>query len=275
MPRLLRKSVVGLGEAEASTIQTGIDVIGDLAIVKFPKLSDTAKRRVGETILKEMKNVSGVFEQEGGIEGEYRLRRLRHVAGERRTVTLHRENQCSFKVDIARVYYSPRLSTERLRVATMVSQGESVLNMFAGVGPFSITIARRRRARVTSCEANRYAYELHLENNQLNKVADRIRTMNVDAATLPSDLSEKFDRILMPHPSRADRYLRTALDLIADKGVIHYYRHVPGMNFEEAKASLLNELAGIAGLSSVNIRRVREVGPRWLELVADIQTARS
>ncbi len=274
MPRLLRKSVVGLGETEASTIQTGIDVIGDLAIVKFPKLSDTAKRRVGETILKEMKNVRGVFEQEGGIEGEYRLRRVRPIAGERRTVTIHKENKCSFKVDIARVYYSPRLSTERLRVATMVSESESVLNMFAGVGPFSIPIARRRKARVTSCEANRYAYELHLENNQLNKVADMIRTMNVDAANLPTELSEKFDRILMPHPSRADKYLRTALDLLADKGVIHYYRHVPGMNFEEAKASLLNELAGIGGLSSVDVRRVREVGPRWLELVADIRTAR-
>lgn len=274
MPRLLRKSVEGLSEAEASTVQTGIDVIGDLAIVKFAKVSDTVKRRVGETILREMRSVRGVFEQEGGIEGEYRLRRLRLVAGESRTVTIHRENQCSFKVDIARVYYSPRLSTERLRVATMVSQDESVLNMFAGVGPFSITIARRRKARVTSCEANRYAYELHLENNKLNKVAERIRTMNVDAATLPSELSDKFDRILMPHPSRADKYLRTALDLLADKGVIHYYRHVAGMNFEEAKASLLNELAGIGGRSSVDVRRVREVGPRWLELVADIRFGR-
>ncbi len=274
MPRLLRKSIEGLSEAEASTIQTGIDVIGDLAIVKFAKVSDTVKRRVGETILRGMRSVRGVFEQEGGIEGEYRLRRLRLIAGEGRTVTIHKENQCSFKVDIARVYYSPRLSTERLRVATMVSEDETVLNMFAGVGPFSITIARRRKARVISCEANRYAYELHLENNQLNKVADRIRTINVDAATLPSELSEKFDRILMPHPSRADKYLRTALDLLADKGVIHYYRHVTGMNFEEAKASLLNELAGIGSLSSVDVRRVREVGPRWLELVADIRTAK-
>ncbi|TLX92803.1 MAG: hypothetical protein E6K96_10080 [Thaumarchaeota archaeon] len=81
---------------------------------------------MGDEILRRMRNVKGVFEQEGGIQGEYRLRKLRHLAGETRTMTLHRENGCKFWVDIARVYYSPRLSTERLNVAMMVRDGEKV-----------------------------------------------------------------------------------------------------------------------------------------------------
>src|SRR5437016_6641775 len=147
MTRLLRKVVEGIGESEADGVHSGIDVIGDLAIVKFSRGPVQVRELVGEKILREMSNVKGVFEQEGGIEGEYRLRKLRHLAGERRTTTLHKENGCQFLVDIAKVYYSPRLSTERLAVAMMVRDGERVLNMFAGVGPFSITIARRSEER--------------------------------------------------------------------------------------------------------------------------------
>ena len=271
MTRLLRKVVEGIGQSEANGVHTGIDVIGDLAIVKFSHGSTQVRELVGEKILREMGNVKGVFEQEGGIEGEYRLRKLRHLAGERRTTTLHKENGCQFLVDIAKVYYSPRLSTERLAVAMMVRDGERVLNMFAGVGPFSITIARRRRASVTSCESNKEAYRLHLENNMMNKVAGRITTINADAAALPDWLEGKFDRILMPHPSRADRYLGAALLLVADGGVIHYYRHISAEDFDQAKSAILHELREVQGLRSIVVRKVREVGPRWLEVVADLQ----
>ena len=275
MARLLREAGEGLGESEAIGAQTGIDVIGDLAIVKFPRLPAAARERVGEKILQEMRNVKGVFEQEGGIEGEYRLRKLRHLAGERRTTTLHKENGCRFWVDIAKVYYSPRLSTERLTVSMMVSEGERVLNMFAGVGPFSITIARRRRCSVTSCESNKEAYRLHLENNMINKVAGMITTINTDAAELPDKVEGEFDRILMPHPSKADRYLGTALRLIADGGMIHYYRHLSAEDLEEAKSGILNELRDVKGLRDFEVRKVREVGPRWLEVVADLQVSRT
>ena len=274
MTRLLRK-VEGIGESEANGVRTGIDVIGDLAIVKFSHGPIQGRELVGEKILREMRNVKGVFEQEGGIEGEYRLRKLRHLAGERRTTTLHKENGCQFLVDIAKVYYSPRLSTERLAVAMMVRDGERVLNMFAGVGPFSITIACRRRASVTSCESNKEAYRLHLENNMMNKVAGRITTINADAAALPDWLEGKFDRILMPHPSRADRYLGAARRLVADGGVIHYYRHISAEDFDQAKSAILHELREVQGLRSIEVRKVREVGPRWLEVVADLQLSRN
>src|SRR3989442_15769475 len=259
MTRLLRKVVEGIGESEADGVHSGIDVIGDLAIVKFSRGSIQVRELVGEKILREMGNVKGVFEQEGGIEGEYRLRKLRHLAGERRTTTLHKENGCRFLVDIAKVYYSPRLSTERLTVSMMVREGERVLNMFAGVGPFSITIARKRRCSVTSCESNREAYRLHLENNLINKVAGMITTINTDAATLPGIVEGKFDRILMPHPSRADRYIGAALALVSNGGVIHYYRHLSAEDLEEARSAILNELRKVRGLRKVEVRKVREV----------------
>ena len=79
-----------------------------------------------------------------------------------------------FMVDVEKCYFSPRLSTERARIADLVEDGEVVLNMFAGVGPYSITIAKRKKAEVYSNELNEAAYRLHLENNRLNKVEERI-----------------------------------------------------------------------------------------------------
>ena len=273
MPRETRRAVGRASPAGlVGVIESGIDVVGDLAIVKFPDASTKAKKHAGVALMKAMKNVKGVFEQVGGIEGDYRLRRLSHIAGEERTMTLHKENGCIFRVDIKSCYYSPRLSTERLRVAEMVNPAENVLNMFAGVGPFSITIAKKSAAQVTSCELNEYAYRLHLENNALNRVETRMTTLRADAAELHSLVPRQFDRVLMPHPSQSDKFLKMALTMCATGGVIHYYRHVLGRNFAEGRANLIAELESMLGPPSiVEVRKVREVGPRWLELVADIQ----
>jgi len=216
--------------------------------------------------------VKCVYEQEGGIEGEFRLRSLKHLAGEKRTLTLHKENGCVFKVDVARCYFSPRLSTERLRLAGLVAPKERVLNMFAGVGPFSIPIAKISGAKVTSCEINEYACDLHDENDRLNKVQDRVKVIRGDVAKMPRNGRAKFDRVLMPHPSQADRFLPAALAMAKKRAMIHYYRHVLGVSPEEASARLVEELSGVVPpRTRITTRKVREVGPRWLEMAADLR----
>ena len=268
MPRLIR---VALEKAKVKGVTSGVDVIGDIAIVRLTGLSAIQESRVARSLLAEMKNVKVVMEQEGGIQGEYRLRKLRHVAGEKRTLTVHKENGCLFKVDVARCYFSPRLSTERLRVAREVKRREKVLNMFAGVGPFSIEIAKTSGAKVTSCEVNRFAAKLHEENNAKNKVADVVRVIQDDAKNLPDLVDGKFDRILMPYPAYSDQFLKVALKLVKKGGVIHYYRHLLGRNEIEAASALREELSSLLPPDSkYAARKVREVGPRWIEMVAEI-----
>ncbi|MGD0637203.1 MAG: class I SAM-dependent methyltransferase family protein [Nitrososphaerales archaeon] len=273
MVKLLRDSLGGLlPPGQARALETGIDIIGDIAIVKLSEEARPSGPVVGDAIMASMKNVKAVFDQEGGLEGDFRLRRLRHVAGEDRTLTLHKENLLRFMVDVEKCYFSPRLSTERARIADLVEDGEVVLNMFAGVGPYSITIAKRKRAEVYSNELNETAYRLHLENNKLNKVEARVKMLNLDAAVLPDHLKARFDRILMPHPSQSDRFLETARGLLKEGGWIHYYRHVSGADAGEARANLNLELRRILGDgASFTSRKVREIGPHYIELVADIQ----
>ena len=272
MVKLLRDSLGGvLPPGQACALETGIDIIGDIAIVKLGEEAKESGPVVGEAIMASMKNVRAVFDQEGGLEGDYRLRRLRLIAGENRTLTLHRENGLRFMVDVEKCYFSPRLSTERARIADLVEDGEVVLNMFAGVGPYSITIAKRKKAEVYSDELNETAYRLHLENNKLNKVEARMKMLNLDAMVLPDHLKVRFDRILMPHPSQSDRFLGTAMGLLKKGGWIHYYRHVSGADVQEAQRNLGAELGRILGAGATfTSRKVREIGPHYIELVADI-----
>jgi tRNA (guanine37-N1)-methyltransferase len=272
VPRLIREALAKARVSGPDRLSTGVDVVGDIAIVRLDGFSSGEKRKLARALLDEMKNVKVVMEQQGGIQGEYRLRKLRHLAGEERTLTSHRENGCTFRVDVARCYFSPRLSTERLRVAEEVKPGERVLNMFAGVGPFSILVAKRAGARVTSCELNGYAAELHEQNNRLNKVEGLVTVIRADAEDLPAIVKTKFARVIMPLPSDAKRYLPTALRLAKKGAMIHYYRHLLGENEEEAAASLREELSVLLPRgTNYRVRRVRDVGPRWVEMSAEIR----
>lgn len=275
MPRLIRAALEKAGVKGPDRVSSGVDVVGDIAIVRLAGFAAKERRKIGASLLEEMKNVRVVMEQEGGIEGEYRLRKLVHLAGEKRTLTVHRENGCAFKVDVARTYFSPRLSTERLRVAEAVGAEERVLNMFAGVGPYSVLVAKRAGARVTSCEVNALAAELHRENDRMNRVEDLVTVVNADAADLPGIVKSKFDRVLLPHPSQADRFLPVALKLAAPGGRLVYYRHVLGVDEADAARALRRELkALLPPRSRSSLRRVREVGPRWVEMVADVRLPR-
>jgi len=262
-----------LSRGELSSIESGVDVIGDIAIVKLRQGSAGKEDEMAKGILQDMKNVRCVYGQEGAIEGDFRLRKLRHLGGEERTTTMHKENGLRLRLDVETCYFSPRLSTERLRIAEEVREYEKVLNMFAGVGPFSILIAKK--TRVVSCELNDAAFNFHLENNRLNKLEQRVETVKSDAMKLRTKLGEnqKFDRILMPHPSQSNLFLAGAVAMLAPQGIIHYYRHITGEDEVEAEANLRKEIRSIdPELSVESVRRVRVIGPRYIELVGELKT---
>ncbi|MEM1885059.1 MAG: 50S ribosomal protein L11 methyltransferase, partial [Candidatus Jordarchaeales archaeon] len=152
-------------------IPHSLDIIGDIAIVELNPEIWEFRSAVGDAILRSNRHVKAVFAKGGRVNGVYRVRRLVHIAGEARTITLHKENGCIFKVDVANTYFSPRLSGERVRVASQVNPGEVVVDLFAGVGPFSILIAKMRSGIVHAIDINPFAIQLLEENIKLNKVS--------------------------------------------------------------------------------------------------------
>ncbi len=143
MRKRLRKKLSGaFSSAELNQIYNSFDIIGDIAIIKVPNGNTVNAETVANQIMAVHRNVKTVFVQTSPILGDFRVRQLRLVAGENKTITKYKESGCVFAVDVEKCYFSPRLSHERSRIASLVKSGETVVNMFAGVGCFSIIIAK-------------------------------------------------------------------------------------------------------------------------------------
>ncbi len=274
---MLKQALAGLlSEKELNELYSGFDIVGDTAIIKIPDSLQVKKKLIGQTIIQKVKPVKVVFMQSGPVSGEYRIRPLERIAGEGRTSTIYKEHNCTFLVDVAKAYFSPRLSTERLRIAKLVKEGERVLNMFAGVGIYSIIIAKMQtKCEVVSIEINQDAYESAIENGKINKVSQRVKAVLGDAKeVIKKNSIGKFDRVLMPLPESASEYLDDAIFALKPSGGwIHYYCHIHAESKESAtnnsEKDLLGRLLGRGKINSIKI--VRDVGPKWFQVVADLQ----
>ena len=279
--RLLREVAREVyGDEVAERLWKRIEIIGDIAVIRVPfGFRPEELRPLAEALLRRLPYVRSVWAASSPVEGEYRLRGFTHLAGEPRSETLYREHGCVFRVDIRRVYISPRLSHEHRRVAELVRPGETVINMYAGAGLFSIIMARLSRPRrVYSIDINPDAYRYMVENVRLNKVEDIVVPILGDAArVVPERLRGTADRILMPLPELALEHLPAALQGLREgRGVLHVYLHVetprgvePRREAWERLRSRLEELGARARL--LGARVVRTVGPRRAQVVVDAE----
>ncbi len=259
-----------------------IDIIGDIAVIKVhPKLEEY-RHKIANEVLKEIPYVKVVLRQISPTETAYRIKKYEWLAGEKRTWTLVKEHGCTFKVDIAKVFYTPRLAYEHMRIVKMVKDGEEVLNMFAGIGCFSILIAKYANPKVVySIDINPKAIELMRENTKLNRVEDKIVIFKGDAANvILRNILFKVDRVLMPLPMLALKYLPYAiLALKEEGGYIHMYLDVYVDKGEKAvvKAKHYVQMALTqlpVKYRILNGRVVRSVGPRRKQVVLDVWARR-
>lgn len=201
-------------------IRLPFDLIGDVCIFKngakgIKYTTETKK------VVELYSFVRTIYLKRGGVEGVERVPQLKLIYGKDEPVTLHKENGLKFFVNVKNAYFNPRLSSERSRLANLVTKGERVLDMFAGVGPFSITIAKLAGAHVDALDINKYAFELLRRNIQINKVDAFVKAYNVDALVFSS--STRYDRIIMNLPFDSLKYVSKALDNCKKKAVIHLY----------------------------------------------------
>ena len=192
------------------------------------------------------------------VEGEYRRPSLVHLAGENRTWTIHKEHGLRFYVDIARAYFNPRLAYEHRRVASMVGDGERVLDMFSGVGGFSLHIASLARARVVAVDLNPYAAAYAAINVALNRkrLLGEVFVVRADASKLTSILRGGFSRVIMNHPTASLKYLGEACRLARGGAFIHIYTF--SLSALEARDNTLEALEA-SGCSRAEVVGVREV----------------
>jgi len=256
-------------------LPSSFDLIGDVAIVELPPELEEEGGIIAQAIMEVHPRVRTVYAKAGPIEGEFRARPLKLLAGVDNPVTVHREHGCLFKVDLASTYFSPRLSSERQRVARQVGEGEVVIDLFAGVGPYAIQIAKRREVKVYAVDLNPRAIELLRENVKMNRVEGKVEVIHGDAREVVERLlSHVADRVIMHHPSRALDLLDVgSAALKRGGGVIHVYSFARSTReVEERVEELLSR--HWSSVEVVYSGLVRQVSPRKYEVVADVKVAR-
>ncbi len=202
------------------------EIIGDIAIISIPKELKKHRGIIAETLASMHKNIQIVLNKTGDVGGKYRLAEYELLVGNR-TETEYRENYCRFRLDPTKTYFSSKLGTERQRIIDQVKDGEQILCMFAGIGPFPINIAKNKDVRIYAIEINPDACRYFRDNIKLNKVEDKITTETGSGVDIVPKLKKKYDRILMPAPKDAENYLDIALEKIKKGGIINLYTFAP------------------------------------------------
>ena len=244
-------------DAYQELIPKSYDLIGSIAIVEFDKFEhiknkelSNYKKEVAKAITLVNKKIITVYEKKSEIMGTYRLRDLALLYGENKSETIYKENNCTFKLDVKKTYFTPRLVFERRRVASSeIRENELIIDMFAGVGPFSIQIAKNHDVRVYAFDINPDAYNYLKENIKSNKLKGEVIPYNLNVRDLlnPSDtlgnsLQGKADRIIMNLPERSIEFVDVAGFLMKQSGgILHFYQFSEKPNPIERTIELLNK----------------------------------
>jgi len=247
------KDVVRLPDGLRPLLPTSFDVVGDIAIVKLPHELAPHGAAIAEAILRANTSVHVVAADEG-VKGELRVRQLRHLAGPDRTETVHREHGLTYAVDVARAYFSPRLGSERMRVAEQVRPGEVVVDMFAGVGPYAVLIAKRRQPRVVyAFDANPDAIE-HLEENVRRNRVTGVTARLGDGPSLLAAI-EPPDRIILDYPHEPEPAFRASVPRVRSGGVVHYYAILETAKVEDRERGIVATAKGLGRAARIEAGR--------------------
>lgn len=280
--RIVSEALRGiLPEHQLRSMVNGFDLVGDLAILRIPKSLDAERFLIGEALMNQLPYVKTVLRQVGAVGGDFRTRGLEWLCGENKTIASHREYGCTFQVDLATTYFSPRLLHERTRIAELCKNSgeyENILNMFSGVGCFSIRIARQPGKRhVYSVDLNPDAIRYQLRNLRSNRVKGIITVILGEAKQIIESLfRERLHRILMPLPAKAYAYLDSAVASISrEGGTIHYYDFTHANKSEDPIKNIIEKVASKLKNQprhfSIDYGRViRSTGPNWYQVVLDI-----
>ncbi|MFH1106720.1 MAG: class I SAM-dependent methyltransferase family protein [Candidatus Micrarchaeota archaeon] len=264
---LVRRGIITPVEREKHFISS-FDIVGDIAVLEVMPELVKKEKAVARVLLELHPSISVVAKKAGATKGEYRIRKLKVIAGERRLTTLYRENGCRFNVDLSSIFFSGRLAFERLRIAKLVRPRERVLVLFAGAGFYAVVIAKAqpKAGKIVGIELNPDGVRQMKANIALNKMEGRIEAVEGDVnKVLAARRYRRWaDRIVMPLPHHAHEFLGAALAAARKGCTVHFY-YIP--DAEDADAVRLAR-EKIRAACKENGRRFRVVAARVVKSYA-------
>lgn len=212
---LLKEGVEGIPQEKWDFLPSGFHRIGDILIIRLHKELEEYQKEIGEFLIKRFR-VKSVFVK-GPVQGELRKPMMRKIAG-RTNTTLHRENNCLFKIDVSRLLFAKGNVYERGRIEA--SEGEEVVDLFAGIGYFSIPLAKKNPScSIVAIEKNPVAVKFLRENLELNRI-ENVEVIEDDCRNVKG---VKGDRVIMGYLPGTEEFLPTAFSFLRRSGIIHFH----------------------------------------------------
>ena len=230
-----------LTKKELEQLRRGYDIIGDIAIIEIPYELRKRQKLIARAIMQLHPNIKVVAKKVGIHTGRYRTQKLTILAGEKRKETEHKESGTRMLLDVEKCYFSPRLGSERLRIAQQIKKKETVLVMFSGVAPYPLVLTKQSPAKhITGIEINPIAHEYGIQNVLLNKLHERITLIKGDVRKIVPTLKQKYDRIIIPLPKTGEKYLDLAFSVAKKGATIHLYDFKKDEEIQYAGKDVMN-----------------------------------
>jgi len=246
--------------------------IGDVIIVKLPAELRKYRKRIGEQYGKILQ-CKTVLNDVGGISGIYREPNVEIIYGGKETETVHKENGIYFKLDPQKIMFSSGNMDERKRMATISNKNETVVDLFAGIGYFTLPMAvHGKPKKIIACEINPVSYEYLRQNIVLNNVTSIVEPLLGDSREVaPNDVA---DRVIMGYIEKTYTFLPTAINCLKNHtGIIHYHDVFPNglipekpMGFVEAAAERHNKKVKL-----LTSKRIKSYAPGVSHVVFNVE----
>jgi tRNA wybutosine-synthesizing protein 2 len=242
-------------------------ILGEVVVVKIHDQLKPYEALIGQALLEFYPRCCTVLADEG-IRGPFREPVRRAIAGSR-TRTVHKENGVVFHLDAGQVMFSPGNLKERMRMSRM-GRNEYVVDMFAGIGYFTLPMAVHSRPRkILAIELNPNAYYYLCENVRQNQVEDIVQPLLGDCARVtPRGVA---DRVVMGMVQVTDQYLANGICSLKPGGILHYHQTTASWRYPDAVVQEVKGAAEGLGLRAeiLNCQRVKKYSPGVVHAVID------
>lgn len=249
--------------------------IGDIVIVKLDEKLKSYGEEIGKTYA-EVLHCKTVLNDVGGISGIYREPNVEILYGSENTEVVHKENGVRYKLDVAKIMFSSGNMDERLRMANISNKNETVVDLFAGIGYFTLPMAIYSKPRkIFSCEINPVAYKYLCKNIVLNHVTSIVNPLFGDNRIIaPKNVAE---RVVMGYIEDTEKFLPVAFDCLKNcTGIIHFHNVCSDELFPETPLKIVEKTADKykRNVELLTYRVIKSYAPGVSHIVLDIQVGK-